>query len=37
VTDELAAPALAWSMERVFVDVGPRRPDAVVMRFFEVL
>ena len=34
---ETGAPALAWIMERVFVGVGLRRPDAVVMRFFEVL
>jgi hypothetical protein len=34
---ECAAPALAWIGERVFVGVGVRRPDNVVMRFFEVL
>ena len=34
---ECAAPALAWIGERVFVGVGVRRPQAVVMRFFEVL
>ena len=34
---ECAAPALAWIGERVFVGVGVRRPDKVVMRFFEVL
>ena len=34
---ECAAPALAWINERVFVGVGVRRPQAVVMRFFEVL
>ena len=34
---ETGAPALAWIMERVFVGVGLRRPDAVVMRFFELL
>jgi hypothetical protein len=34
---ETAAPALAWIMERVFLGVGLRRPDAVVMRFFEVM
>jgi len=34
---ECAAPALAWIGERVFVGVGVRRPQTVVMRFFEVL
>jgi hypothetical protein len=34
---ECAAPALAWIGERVFVGVGVRRPETVVMRFFEVL
>ena len=34
---ETAAPALAWIMERMFLGVGLRRPDAVVMRFFEVM
>ena len=34
---EVAAPALAWMRERVFVGTGLRRPDEVVMRFFEVL
>ena len=34
---ETAAPALAWIMERLFLGVGWRRPDAVVMRFFEVM
>jgi len=33
---ETASPALAWIMERVFLGVGLRRPDAVVMRFYEV-
>lgn len=33
---ECAAPALAWIGERVFVGVGVRRPQTVVMRFFEV-
>ncbi len=34
---ECAAPRLAWIGERVFLGVGVRRPQAVVMRFFEVL
>ena len=34
---EVAAPALRWMMERMFVGTGLRRPDEVVMRFFEVL
>jgi len=34
---ETASPALAWIMERAFLGTGLRRPDAVVMRFFEVL
>jgi Protein of unknown function (DUF3237) len=34
---EVAAPALAWMMERMFLGTGLRRPDEVVMRFFEVL
>ena len=34
---EASAPALAWIMERVFLGTGVRRPDAVVMRFFEVM
>ena len=34
---ETAAPALAWIMERLFLGVGWRQPDAVVMRFFEVM
>ena len=34
---ETGAPALAWMMERVFLGTGLRRPDEVVMRFFEVL
>jgi hypothetical protein len=33
---ECAAPALAWIGERVFVGVGVRQPQTVVMRFFEV-
>jgi hypothetical protein len=32
---ETASPALAWIMERAFVGTGLRRPDEVVMRFFE--
>ena len=34
---ETAAPAPAWMMERVFLGAGVRRPDAVAMRFFEVM
>jgi hypothetical protein len=34
---EASAPALRWMMERVFLGTGLRRPDEVVMRFFEVL
>ena len=34
---ETAAPALAWIMARLFLGVGWRQPDAVVMRFFEVM
>jgi hypothetical protein len=34
---ETGAPALGWIMERVFLGSGLRRPDAVLMRFFEVL
>ena len=34
---ETASPALARIMERVFLGTGLRRPDAVVMRFFEVV
>jgi hypothetical protein len=34
---ETSAPALAWIMERVFLGTGLRRPNDVVMRFFEVL
>ena len=33
---EVSAPALAWMMERVFLGTGVRRPNDVVMRFFEV-
>ena len=36
-TFETSAPALAWIMERAFLGVGVRRPNDVVMRFFEVL
>ena len=34
---EVAAPALAWMTERLFLGTGVRRPDDVVMCFFEVL
>ena len=34
---EAAAPKLAWMMERVFLGTGLRRPQDVVMRFFEVM
>lgn len=34
---EASAPALAWMMERVFLGTGLRRPNDVVMRFFEVM
>jgi hypothetical protein len=34
---ETALPALAWIMERMFLGAGLRQPDAVVMRFFEVM
>ena len=34
---ETSAPTLAWMMERVFLGTGLRRPEEVVMRFFEVL
>jgi Protein of unknown function (DUF3237) len=34
---EVAAPSLAWMMERMFLGVGLRRPEEVVMRFFEVM
>ncbi|MEP7102459.1 MAG: DUF3237 domain-containing protein [Burkholderiales bacterium] len=34
---EASAPALAWMMERVFLGTGLRRPNEVVMRFFEVM
>ena len=33
---EASAPALRWMMERVFLGTGMRRPEEVVMRFFEV-
>jgi len=32
---EASAASLRWLMERVFVGTGVRRPDAVLMRFFE--
>jgi hypothetical protein len=35
-TFETGAASLAWIMERVFLGAGVRRPDDVVMRFFEV-
>lgn len=34
---ETAASALSWMGERMFVGTGARYPDAVVMRFFELL
>ncbi len=34
---ETAAPTLSWMGERMFVGTGARYPDAVVMRFFELL
>ena len=34
---ETASASLRWIMERVFVGNGVRRPNDVVMRFFEVL
>ena len=34
---EASAPALAWIMERVFLGTGVRRPNDVMMRFFEVM
>ena len=34
---ETAAPALSWMGERMFVGTGARYPDAVAMRFFELL
>ena len=34
---ETGAPSLAWIMERVFLGTGLRRPNDVVMRFFEVM
>ncbi len=34
---EASAPSLAWMMERVFLGTGLRRPNDVVMRFFEVM
>ena len=36
-TFETASALLRWIMERVFIGNGVRRPDDVVMRFFEVL
>ena len=34
---EVSSAALAWMRERMFLGTGIRRPDEVVMRFFEVL
>lgn len=34
---EASAPSLTWMMERVFLGTGLRRPNDVVMRFFEVM
>jgi len=34
---EVAAPALRWMSERLFVGTGSRHPNQVVLRFFEVL
>ena len=34
---EASAASLAWMMERMFLGTGVRRPNEVVMRFFEVL
>ena len=34
---EASAPSLAWMMERLFLGTGLRRPNDVVMRFFEVM
>jgi hypothetical protein len=34
---EVSSPALAWMRQRLFLGTGLRRPDEVVMRFFEVL
>ena len=36
-TFETASASLRWIMERVFIGNGVRRPDDVVMRFFEVM
>ena len=33
---ETASPSMAWISERLFVGTGARRPDRVLMRFFEV-
>lgn len=37
LTVRVGAPALAWMTERLFLGTGVRRPDDVVMCFFEVL
>ena len=34
---EASAASLGWMMERVFLGAGMRRPENVVMRFFEVM
>lgn len=34
---EASAPSLAWMAERMFLGTGARYPQAVVMRFFQVL
>jgi Protein of unknown function (DUF3237) len=34
---EVSAPSLMWMAERLFVGTGLRRPNEVVMRFFEVM
>lgn len=34
---EVSAHSLGWMMERVFLGTGLRRPNDVVMRFFEVM
>jgi len=34
---EVSSPALGWMRQRLFLGTGLRRPEEVVMRFFEVL